>query len=84
MMRPAGVSGVRITRPGDAVTRPGDSVRAARPGDSLGGEAGNATFSISFWFQVADFDVFLGFFSLCHFIFSDLICLGCLWFELCE
>ena len=25
-------------------------------------------FSVFFWFQVTDFDRFLGFFSLCHFI----------------
>jgi hypothetical protein len=47
------------------VTRPGNAVTGVLGGDVRS----KATFSISFWFQVADFDVFLGFFSLCHFIF---------------
>ena len=28
----------------------------------------NAALGVFFWFQVTDFDRFLGFFSLCHFI----------------
>ena len=28
-------------------------------------------FGVFFWFQVTDFDRFLGFFSLCHFIFPS-------------
>jgi hypothetical protein len=31
-----------------------------------------ATFSIFFWFQITNFDLFLGFFSLCHFTFPFL------------
>jgi hypothetical protein len=51
------VSGVAVTRPGDAVTRPGDAVS---PGGVPGGAGhSKATFSIFFWLQVANFDVFL-------------------------
>ena len=32
--------------------------------------ADGPAFGVSFWFQVTDLDRFLGFFSLCHFIFS--------------
>jgi hypothetical protein len=28
-------------------------------------------FGVFFWFQVTDFNCFLGFFSLCHFIFPS-------------
>ena len=31
----------------------------------------NAAFGVFFWFQVTDFDRFLSFFSLCHFIFAS-------------
>jgi hypothetical protein len=31
----------------------------------------NAALGVFFWFQVTDFDRFLGFFSLCHFIFPS-------------
>jgi len=51
----AGISGVAVGRPGEAVRR-GD---AARRGDVLGGTRRIATFSIFFWLQIANFDVFL-------------------------
>jgi len=31
----------------------------------------DSAFGVFFWFQVKDFDSFLGFFSLCHFIFPS-------------
>jgi hypothetical protein len=31
----------------------------------------DSAFGVFFWFQVTDFDRFLGFFSLCHFIFPS-------------
>lgn len=31
----------------------------------------DSAFGVFFWFQVTDFDCFLGFFSLCHFIFPS-------------
>lgn len=42
-----------------------------------------AAFGVSFWFQVTDFDRFLGLFSLCHFMFPSYF-LGCFWFGLCR
>jgi hypothetical protein len=48
------------TRP--FVLRPGRSVAAASP-------VARASFGILFRFQVADFDLLFGFFSLCHFPF---------------
>ena len=53
----AGVSGVALTRPADAVTRPAEAV--TRRGDVFGGARIKATFSIFFWLEVANFDVFL-------------------------
>lgn len=42
----------------------------------------DSAFGVSFWFQVTDFDRFLGFFSLCHFIFpSYLFCLFLVWVD---
>ena len=38
----------------------------------------DSAFGVFFWFQVTDFDRFLGFFSLCHFIFPSYF-LGCFW-----
>jgi hypothetical protein len=32
----------------------------------------SAALSIFFWFQIPDFDLFFGFFSLCHFIFPSI------------
>jgi len=52
------LAGVSVTRLGDALTRPGDA--GARPGEVLAGAGhSRATFSIFFWLQVANFDVFL-------------------------
>jgi hypothetical protein len=68
----AGVSGVAVTRPGDAVT--------ARPGGVLGGAGhSKATFSIFFWLQVANFDVFLFLvLHVCYLSFAGLFyCLCC-------
>lgn len=47
-------------------------------------EKHETAFGVFFWFQVTDFDLLFGFFSLCHFYFFYLICLGCLWFALCQ
>jgi hypothetical protein len=57
-----GVSGVEVTRPGDAVTARALLSGAPRPICPA--------FSIFFRFHIPDFDRFFGFFSLCHSIFS--------------
>jgi hypothetical protein len=50
------LAGVSVTRLG--LTRPGDA--GARPGEVLAGAGhSRATFSIFFWLQIANFDVFL-------------------------
>ena len=59
-----GVSGVEVTRPGDAVT-------AARALLSGAPRPKCPAFSVFFRFQVTDFDRLLGFFSLCHLIFPS-------------
>ncbi len=63
----AGISGVAVGRPGEAVRR-GD---AARRGDVLGGTRRIATFSIFFWLQIANFDVFL--FLVLHVVICPLL-----------
>ena len=30
-----------------------------------------AAFGVFFWFQITNFDCFIGFFSLCHFVFPN-------------
>ena len=43
----------------------------------------DSAFGIFFRFQVTDFDRFLGFFSLCHFMFPSYF-FGCFWFGLSQ
>jgi hypothetical protein len=72
----AGVSGVGVTRPGDAS---GDAVTADGVADAVTGGIligdHKSTFSIFFWLQIANFDVFLfhiGLLILCWFV--DFLC----------
>jgi hypothetical protein len=57
------------------------AVSAAGPVAGMATRGHFAAFSIFFWFQVTDFDFFLGFFSLCHFTFPFISDVGALIFE---